>query len=169
MEIKAIQKFVRMSPRKLRLVASLVSKLPPTRAVETLPHTGKRAAGPLAKVIQSAISNAKNKGVSESDLVFKEIQINDGPRLKRGRAVGHGRWHPYKKRMSHIRVVLMTKEPEAIKKARKKIEKKTEIEKEKEKIKSKSEFKKPKKRVKTVRKLVSRITKIKEEKLDAKR
>jgi len=165
MEIKAIQKFIRMSPRKLRLVASLVNKLPPTKAVETLPHIGKRAAEPLAKVIQSAISNAKNKGISESDLVFKEIQINDGPRLKRGRAVGHGRWHPYQKRMSHIRVVLVSKEPEAIKKARKEIEKKTEIEKEKEKIelKSKSEPKKPKKRVKTLRKLASKITRRKGE------
>ena len=154
-----------MSPRKLRLVASLVNKLPPTKAVETLPHTGKRAAEPLAKVIQSAISNAKNKGVSESDLVFKEIQINDGPRLKRGRPVGHGRFHPYKKRMSHIRVVLMTKEPEAIKEARKKIEKKAEIEKEKEKIelKSKSEPKKPKKGVKILKKLAGKITKRKEE------
>lgn len=100
----------------------MVRKLSPRRAVETLPYTGKAAALPLAKAINSAIANAKEKGVSESNLVFKEIQINDGPRLKRGRAVGHGRWHPYQKKMSHIRVVLTTKEPEIVKKAKEKKE-----------------------------------------------
>ena len=124
METKAVQKFVRTSPRKLRLVVSIINKLTPTRAVEVLPHVGKKAAEPLGKAIKSAIANAKNKGISETDLVFKEIQINDGPSLKRGRAVGHGRWHPYKKKMSHIRVVLTTKEPKAIKEAKEEIEEK---------------------------------------------
>ena len=52
--------------------------------------------------------HAKNQGVSETDLVFKEIQIGEGPRLKRGKAASRGSWHPFKKRMSHIRVVLIT-------------------------------------------------------------
>jgi large subunit ribosomal protein L22 len=108
MEIKAVQKFVRMSPRKLRLVTHLVKDLKPAESVEVLPYLGKRAAGPLLKVIKTAIANAKVKGVSQSDLVFKEIQINEGPRFKRGKAAGRGRWHPYKKRTSHIRVVLQT-------------------------------------------------------------
>ena len=110
MDIISTQKFIRMSPRKLRLVADMVRELEPNRAVDTLPHVGKRAAEPLAKVIKTAIANAKQKGFSESDLTFKEIQINEGPTLKRGRAVSRGRWHPIMKRMSHIRVVLKTKE-----------------------------------------------------------
>lgn len=122
MEIRATQKFVRMSPRKLRLVVPLVKNLPPTRAVEVLPHVGKRAAGPLSKVIKTAIANAKIKKISDSDLVFKEIQINEGPRLKRWKPGARGRTKPYQRKMSHIRVVLQTKEPEAIKEARKKLE-----------------------------------------------
>ena len=142
MESKAVQKFVRTSPSKLRLVVSIINKLTPTRAVEVLPHVGKKAAEPLGKTIQSAIANAKNKGISETDLVFKEIQINDGPSLKRGRAVGHGRWHPYKKKMSHIRVVLTTKEPKVISEARDKVEEKSKSESKSEKVKANKEEKK---------------------------
>src|SRR3990170_5358140 len=54
--------------------------------------------------------NAKVKNISADLLKFKEIQINEGPRLKRGRPVSRGRWHPHKRRMSHIRVVLQTVE-----------------------------------------------------------
>ena len=109
MEIKSVQKYLISSPRKLREVASLVRELTPSDAVERLPYLNKRASGPLRKVINTAIANAKQKGVSESDLVFKEIQINEGPRLKRFRAGARGRAKPYKRRMSHIRVVLETK------------------------------------------------------------
>ena len=121
MEIRATQKFVKMSPRKLRLVVPLVKDLSPRKAIEVLPFTRKRAAEPLVKVIKTALANAKQKGVSESDLVFKEIQIGEGPKLKRWRPGAKGRIKPYERRMSHIRIILETKEPEAIKKARDKI------------------------------------------------
>lgn len=108
MRIYSTQKFVRTSPRKLRLVADMVRDLSPVEAIEILPYVKKRAATPLLKVIKTAIANAKQKGIKEDGLVFAEIQIGDGPRLKRGRAVARGRWHPIVKRMSHIRVVLET-------------------------------------------------------------
>ena len=107
-EYKSIQKYLIMSPRKLRLIAALAKKLSPASAVEKLPFVAKRAAEPLVKVIKSAIAQARLGGVAETDLIFKEIQINEGPRLKRGRAASRGRYHPFKKRMSHIRVVLTT-------------------------------------------------------------
>lgn len=113
MEIIAIQKFLIMSPKKLRVVAFEVRKMKPIQSIEVLPHIGKRAAEPLLKVIKSAIANAKVKGISETDLIFKEIQINEGPRLKRGRPVSRGMFHAYKKRMSHIRVVLTTNSKES--------------------------------------------------------
>ncbi len=106
------QKFIVMSPRKLRLVAALVRRMRPAEAVERLPFVGKRAGQELGKVIKSALANAKAKGVGETDLIFKEIQIGEGPRLKRGRAASRGRWAPFKRRMSHIRVVLMSTKPE---------------------------------------------------------
>lgn len=118
MKIVATQKFVRMSPKKLRVITSMVKNLRPTEAIEILPHLEKKAAEPLIKVIKTAVANAKQKGVGENDLVFKEIQINEGPRLKRWRAGARGLVKPYKRRMSHIRVVLESKEPEAIKEAR---------------------------------------------------
>jgi large subunit ribosomal protein L22 len=100
------QKFLIMSPKKIRPVAEMAKKLTPTQAVESLPLIGKKAGLILKKVIASAIANAKAKGAVEADLTFKEIQIGEGPRLKRGMAGAHGRWKPLKKRMSHIRVVL---------------------------------------------------------------
>jgi large subunit ribosomal protein L22 len=107
-EFKATQKYLLMSPRKIRLVVGVIKKMKPAEAVEKLPFVQKRAGAEIAKVIKNAITSAKNAGVSETDLVFKEIQIGEGPRLKRGRAASRGMWHPFKKRMAHIRVVLTT-------------------------------------------------------------
>lgn len=105
-EFIATQKYLLMSPRKIRLVADLIKKMKPVEAAEKLPFSQKRAGEPLMKVIKSAIASAKSAGISDTDLVFKEIQVGEGPRLKRGRAASRGMWHPFKKRMSHIRVVL---------------------------------------------------------------
>jgi len=105
----ATQKFLLMSPRKIRLVAQLIKKMKPNEAIEKLPFVQKKAAGELAKVVKNAMASAKAQGVGETDLIFKEIQIGEGPRLKRGRPVSRGMWHPFKRRMSHIRVVLATK------------------------------------------------------------
>jgi large subunit ribosomal protein L22 len=120
MDIKAQQKFLITSPRKLREIVGLVKDMPPVEAFEKLPYVKKRAAEPLKKVIGTAIANAKQLGANETDLVFKEIQINQGPRLKRWRAGARGRAKPYKKRMSHIRVVLTTREPKNQKSAEQK-------------------------------------------------
>jgi large subunit ribosomal protein L22 len=128
MEIRAVQKNVITSPRKLREVALMIKKLTPDEAVEILPLVEKRAAEPLLKTIKTAIANAKQKGVT-GGLVFKEIQINEGPRYKRGRAGARGRVKPYKKRLSHIRIILESTQEEKVKKP-KKVEKKVEKTKE---------------------------------------
>lgn len=103
------QKFLRMSPKKIRVVVAAVKKMKPEQAVEVLPYMEKRAAMPLQKTIKSAIANAKMQGAEGSTLVFKEIVVNEGPRLRRGRAASKGRYHPIKKKMAHIRIVLQTK------------------------------------------------------------
>ena len=105
-QFKATQKYLLMSPRKIRLVVELIKKMKPAEAVEKLPFAHKRAGAEIAKVIKSAIASAKNRGVGEGDLVFKEIQVGEGPRLKRGKAVSRGMWHPFKRRMAHIRIIL---------------------------------------------------------------
>jgi len=128
MQIISEQKYLRMSPKKIRPVARLVKKMGPIQALERLPFVRKKAAGVLEKVIKSAIANAKNKGISEESLSFKEIQICDGPRLKRGRPVSRGRWHPIIKRMSHVRVVLESSQKEVKKKP---VKKENKVEKKK--------------------------------------
>lgn len=115
MDIVATQKFVRTSPKKLRLVADAIRRVKPLVAIDLLPLMGLGAAEPMAKVIKTAVANAKQAGISDTDLIFKEIQISQGPSLKRGNPVSRGRWHAIKKRMSHIRVVLMTTEAKSIK------------------------------------------------------
>lgn len=102
------QKYLIDSPRKLRAVVALIKKMKPVDAIEKLPFASRRAAGDLSKVIKSAIANARVQGATDTDLIFKEIQIGEGPRLKRGNAASRGRWHQFKHRMSHIRVVLTT-------------------------------------------------------------
>lgn len=110
MDIKAEQKYLLISPKKVRVVVEMIKRLKPSLAVESLSLVGKSAAIPLRKVILQALANARVKGISEDALSFKEIQIGEGPRLKRGQPVSRGQWHPIKKRMSHIRVILESKE-----------------------------------------------------------
>lgn len=113
MEFIATQKYLIESPRKIREVVTLIKKLSPTEAIAKLEFVNKRASKALIKVIKTVLGQAKIAGVSENALKFKEIQVGEGPRLKRGRPVSRGRWHPYIKPMAHIRVVL-TKEDSQI-------------------------------------------------------
>lgn len=108
MEVIATQKYLRMSARKIRPVVDIIKKLNPESVLDVLPNIDKRSAEPILKVIKTALANAKAQGISGAELIFKEIQISEGPFLKRGQPVSRGRWHPIKKRMSHIRVVLTT-------------------------------------------------------------
>jgi large subunit ribosomal protein L22 len=120
MEIRATQKYYITSPRKLREVVAMIKKLTPQDASERLPFVSKRAAVPLKKVLDSAIANARQRDINVEDLAFKEIQINEGPKLKRWRAGARGRAKPYSRRMSHIRVVLETTGKSAPKTSKKK-------------------------------------------------
>lgn len=105
--ITAYVKYVRMSPRKVRLVSEVIKKLKPTEALIYLKNINKRAAQALMKVIKSAIANAEeNFKIKAENLTFTKILVEPGPILKRWRAVSRGRSHPINKRTSHIKVVL---------------------------------------------------------------
>ena len=78
------QKYLIMSPRKIRLIAGIVKKMKPLVALERLPFIQRRAGDVLSKVIKSAVANAKNQGVPDTDLVFKEIQIGYPEKFKQG-------------------------------------------------------------------------------------
>ncbi len=104
MQYTTIQKNITMSPRKVRLVADMVRKMNPHRALDVLQFTNKAAALPVAKAIKSVLANAGNT----ENLSFVSIQIDEGLKMKRYRAgtAGRGRGRPYRRRMSHIKIVV---------------------------------------------------------------
>ncbi len=107
MEAKAIAKYIRMSPQKVRLVVDLVRGKDVREATHILLFTRKYAAGIVAKVLKSAVANAsQNPNIDENTLYVKEIFVDQGPSLKRWRARAQGRAAGIKKRTSHITVVL---------------------------------------------------------------
>lgn len=107
MEIKAGSRFVRMSPRKLRLVADMVRTKSLDQVLVALENSPKRAATPLLKVVKQALSNAThNLTLDRSSLKIKKIAIDEGPTYKRWQPVSRGRAFEIKKRTSHIIIVL---------------------------------------------------------------
>jgi len=107
METRAVAKYIRMSPQKVRLVADLVRGKKIEEAKRILLYTRKYAAEPVSKVLNSAVASAKqNPNIDENILYVKEIYVDNGPSLKRWRARAQGRAAAIKKRMSHITVVL---------------------------------------------------------------
>jgi len=113
MLIRATQKSVRVSPRKMRLVADSLRGLPLSDIKHQLHSLNKSASLPLRKTLSQAIANAvNNHQLSEKNLKLKEIQIGEGSTFKRWQPVSRGRAHPILKRTSHIRITLETKAPE---------------------------------------------------------
>jgi large subunit ribosomal protein L22 len=104
-EVMAIEKFIRMSPRKVRLVADLVRGRSVDEAMGILKMTPKEAARAVERAINSAAANAtQNFGLAREDLIVKSIYANEGPTLKRMKAGARGRYKPILKRSSHITV-----------------------------------------------------------------
>lgn len=87
-------------------MADMVRKMNPEQALQVLEFTNKAAAEPLAKSIKTVLANAKQLGVEIQNTSFSRIEINEGVRMKRLRAGSRGRANPYKKRTSHIKIVL---------------------------------------------------------------
>jgi large subunit ribosomal protein L22 len=101
-------KFLMISPTKVRPIANNVRRKPYTQALAILDGMPQRGAGFLKKVIQSAAANAiyQNKQLDEEMLYIKDLQVNEGPRMKRLWARGRGRRDLLLKRMSHISVIV---------------------------------------------------------------
>ncbi len=105
--VKAIAKGVRMSPRKVAEVASLVRGRTVEDALIILEHTPRRSALAVTKVIKSAKANADhNHGYKPATLNITEITVTPGPRLKRYRPAAHGRALPFQRKTSHISVTV---------------------------------------------------------------
>lgn len=107
MPVLAVAKGVRMSPRKVGVVAALVRGRSVEDAMVILSHTPRRSATPVQKAIASARANAENNhNYKPGSLQIVEISVTPGPRLKRFRPAAHGRALPFQRKTSHIRVVV---------------------------------------------------------------
>ena len=116
MEARAISKFNRQSPRKMRLVVDQIRGRPVNDAFAILQYSAKRAAEQIDKTLRSAVANARMKAENEGEpidvdeLFVKEAFVNEGPRLKRWRAAALGRAAPIRRPTSHIVIVVDRKE-----------------------------------------------------------
>lgn len=106
MEIITIQKYIHTSPRKVRLVADMVRKMQPTKALQLLDFTPKMAARDVSKAVKTVLANARMQGIEADKLYFKSIEVNEGPKMKRFRAGTRGRAKPYVRKMSHIKIIV---------------------------------------------------------------
>ena len=104
--MKAFLKNYRQSPRKVRLIADLIRGKKVNDALTTLKFVDKRAAGPFAKVIASAVANAKDQGKNIENLFIKAVAVDKGVVYKRFTPRARGSASRINKRNSHIRVEL---------------------------------------------------------------
>jgi large subunit ribosomal protein L22 len=102
--------FLRVAPRKVRLVADNVRGLPVGEALAMLKYTPQAAAKPLAKLLRSAVANAEQKGghVDVDALIVKTLTVDGGPKMRRFMPRAMGRAFRIEKRTSHVYVELGT-------------------------------------------------------------
>lgn len=149
--MKAFLYNYRQSPRKVRLVASLIRGKGAEQALVELNFLPKRASLPIQKLLLSAISNATASGFDKGNLFVKEIRVDKGVTLKRMMPAAMGTGHRINKRTSHVALVLGEKDLN--KKVKK--ESKTEIKKE---VKKASTSKVEKNTVEKVEKKIKKVT-----------
>ena len=107
MEVRAVTKYARISPSKVRLLVGAVKGKPVEVALNTLKFMPMKAAGIVEKTLRSAIANAdQNTDIDVDNLVVSNILADQGPTLKRFRARARGRGARILKRTSHITVIL---------------------------------------------------------------
>ena len=106
--MKAVAKYLKVTPRKARLIAGLIKNLPIDRAEAELSFSNRRAALLIRKLLHSAVSNAsaKDRDVNQNHLFIKSIIVNEGPMLKRHLPRARGSATPIQKKMSHVTIIL---------------------------------------------------------------
>ncbi len=116
MEARAVARYIRQSPRKMRLVADLIRGQSVNEAYAILRFNTKKAARPVEKILRSAVSNAMYKADEQGErldvdeLYVKKAHVDEGPTFKRWRARAMGRASPIRKRTSHVTVIVDRKE-----------------------------------------------------------
>jgi large subunit ribosomal protein L22 len=107
MEVRAVGKYVRISPQKVRLISDAIKGKPVEKALATIKFMPQKAAGIVEKVLRSAVANADQLAdIDIDDLVVGNLIADCGPSLKRFRARARGRGTRIIKRTSHVTVIL---------------------------------------------------------------
>jgi len=160
MKVSATLRYLRIAPRKARLVADLIRGKKAVDAQNILNFTAKGSARPVLKLLSSALANAKSAYQLEAtSLYISKIEVNEGPKLKRWRAGARGQAAEIQKKTSHISIVLeeikgskkaKAAKPAASKETAKKAEVKTRTEKPKFRPSSESARSKPQQGLKKV-------------------
>lgn len=110
MESTTYIKYLKISPKKLRFLLGQIKKHTPHEALSYLIYTRKRAAHFWHQAIRSALANAQHTLKQDAPVLqFKTLTVEEGPRLKRWNPGARGRAKPYRRRMSHIKIVLKSK------------------------------------------------------------
>ena len=111
MEARAQVNYVRISPRKVKIVLDLIRNKPVEIATAIVKNTPKAACGPVGKLLASAVANAENNyNMDRNSLYVSQCYVTPGPILKRIRPSAHGRAFRVLKRTSHITIVVKEKE-----------------------------------------------------------
>ena len=112
MKVDAKLNYLRISPRKVRMVADLVRGRRVSEAESRLQFANKKATKPVGKLLQSAIANAEhNFDLNKDNLYISEIKVDEGPTLKRWRPRARGATNQIQKKTSHVTIVLEEVEP----------------------------------------------------------
>jgi large subunit ribosomal protein L22 len=106
MAITAKLQGLKITARKVRLVADMIRRKPVIQAEAILRFTTKKASHPLLKLLQSAVANAKNQKLETADLVISKIMVNEGPMQERVFPRSRGRADRIQKKTSHITIEL---------------------------------------------------------------
>jgi len=107
MQAKAKLKYLRMSPKKVRLVANLIKGMKVQEAINQLSFVNKNAKKPILKLLNSAVANAEHDyNLKKENLFIKEIRVDLAGALKRWQPKAHGRATPILKKISHISLIL---------------------------------------------------------------
>ncbi len=107
MEIKAATRYARISPTKVRDLATAIAGLSVAEALKIAEFSSRKGAAIIRKTLRSAIANAENNAkVSADNLRVKEAVVDAGPTMTRYRFCARGRVHPIQKKTSHINITL---------------------------------------------------------------
>lgn len=148
MAVTAKLNYLRIAPRKVRLVADTIRKKKIEEAQNILNFTTKKAAKPLLKLLKTAVADARhNFQLDQDNLYISKITVDEGPKYKRWRPRSRGMAHEIQKKTSHVTLVLneIEKKPKKITKVKKRKEKAKKPPKiEKPKLRPEAEAPKPK-------------------------